>query len=357
MKIGATIRYGLYALILGWFAFPFTMSGSRAVAQAPSGGDSIRGIDARDPERRESRENAPVVEARFVPDSIGIGDIFQLQIDVTRDMMQIVETAELEESNIDKYFEIISSSGPDTIRHEGRRITTRKTYTLQTFEDGVLSLGWFPALYLDKNVIDTIWSVDSLVLMVGTFEIDTLKQTIHDIRGIRKAPVKFGEFGGYTLWGLLILALVATGIWYYIIMRRRNLTMLGKPKVVDPPHVAAIKALEALHNQKLWQNNRHKQYYTGITDILRSYLEKRYFIQAMEMTSDEILGSLKGREIPEKSYGELTGILRTADLVKFAKYQPDAETNENIYTHAYYFVEETKPFEIEKPDTGEGPAI
>ena len=63
----------------------------------------------------------------------------------------------------------------------------------------------------------------------------------------------------------------------------------------------------------------------------------------MEMTSDEIIDAMRGIELPDKARMDLTSLLRTADLAKFAKMAPDAEQNENDYLKAYYFVEETKP--------------
>ncbi|MDE6858296.1 MAG: hypothetical protein K2J33_06155, partial [Alistipes sp.] len=79
----------------------------------------------------------------------------------------------------------------------------------------------------------------------------------------------------------------------------------------------------------------------------------RYGIGAMEMTSDEIIEAMRGVERPRKSAMDLTSILRDADLVKFAKAEPDAEQNENDYTRAYYFVEETKECEVEPGEADE----
>ena len=128
-----------------------------------------------------------------------------------------------------------------------------------------------------------------------------------------------------------------------------------RPAPPLPPHVAAIQALEALHNQKLWQNNRHKQYYSGITDILRTYIAARWEIGAMEMTSDEIIAAMQPVELPDKARMDLTAILRVADLVKFAKAAPEAEENEACYLKAYYFVEETKLVEEDAPAEGPDP--
>ncbi|MCC8019084.1 MAG: hypothetical protein LIO85_04860 [Rikenellaceae bacterium] len=353
MGRGKVLKYLVGLFFLSWAVIPCHTE----VSAQPSGQAVPEGagfIDGRNPNRKPRREGDPLLEAYFITDSVGIGDTVTLRVEITKDILQIVALGEINREMLEgQPIELVSQTELDTVRQDGRQVKLRKDITFQVFDEGYLDLGWMPAFYLDKNIADTIWSVDSLVLMVGTYQIDTLTQTIHDIRGVMDTPMVFGEYGGYLLWCLLGLAVIAAGLWYWF-TRRRNLTMFGKPKVVDPPHVVAIKALESLHNQKLWQNNRHKQYYTGITDILRQYMEDRWHIGAMEMTSDEILVALSDRELPEKGYRDLGEILRTADLVKFAKFVPEAEQNENMFTYAYYFVEETKPTEIENPETEEG---
>ena len=60
------------------------------------------------------------------------------------------------------------------------------------------------------------------------------------------------------------------------------------------------------------------------------------------MTTDEIIVALQSIEMPNESRSNLIQIMRTADIVKFAKAQPEAEENEANFTRAYYFVENTK---------------
>ena len=161
--------------------------------------------------------------------------------------------------------------------------------------------------------------------------------------------------------GLGVAALLAVllvglyGVVRYLRQRGRGLGSLFRPAPPLPPHVEAIKALETLHNQKLWQNSRYKAYYSGLSDILRHYIVRRWNIGALEMTSDEIIEAMRGVELPDKARRDLSSLLRDADLVKFAKAEPDSEQNENDYLKSYYFVEETKPVvepaEGEKPDT------
>ena len=103
--------------------------------------------------------------------------------------------------------------------------------------------------------------------------------------------------------------------------------------------------MEELQNQKLWQNNKHKEYYSALTDILRTYIDGRFGVGAMEMTTDEIIEAIKSLDLSQKLAMDVLNLLRDADLVKFAKAMPEAAENESAFSKVYYFVEETKPVE------------
>ncbi len=205
----------------------------------------------------------PTVEARLVPDSIGIGDLFTLEIDVERDQVQVTEFPIYEN---DEKIETVQSLPVDTLAQEGRRLKLRKRYIMQAFSEGRYNLGRPGVLYADKNIVDTLYTPDSLRLDVGTFQIDTTKQTIYDLKPQRTLPLRAEEIAGYLFWGLfLLLNLVAAffALRYHLAKRGKHLSDLFKPAPPAPPHVEAIRALEGLHNQKLWQNNKHKAYYSG----------------------------------------------------------------------------------------------
>lgn len=295
----------------------------------------------------------PTITARVEPDSIGIGDRFDVVIDVDRDLVQVVEFPTFNPPP-QSGLEVVESHPVDTLRRDGRHLSLRKRYTLAAFEEGKWNLGLPAVLYADKNIVDTLRARDSLYLEVATFQIDSTSQSIYDLKPQRNLPFRFAEVSGYAKWGVLalLLALVALYALKRILARYgKGLGDLFKPAPPQPPHVVAIKALEALHNQKLWQNNRHKQYYSGLTDILRTYIAARWGVGAMEMTSDEIIEAMRSEELPDKARMDLTAILRDADLVKFAKATPDGEQNEADYLKAFYFVEETKlVVEEEEPE-------
>lgn len=283
----------------------------------------------------------PKITTSIDRDSMSIGDRFTLSVRVDKDLMQVVDFPAFTDGRMTDRIEVIAESGVDTLSRDGRRIAVSKSYLLTTFDEGIYSLSGFPVLYMDKNVVDTLYGSDSLRLMVTTFEIDTSANTIYDIKAPLRPSVKFGEWAGYALIGLVAAALIAFAV-YAVVRWRKGKPVFGKPQPKLPAHVTAIRALEALSNQKLWQNGRHKAYYTRLTDIMRQYLKDRYGIQALEMTSDEILCAMSTIELEEKNRKALASLLSTADFVKFAKYTPEAEQNENSYFDAYYFVEDTK---------------
>lgn len=298
-----------------------------------------------------AQSRVPDVRAQLVPDSVAVGGQTILAIDVERDLMQVVNFPALPPTDEQTGIEVIEEYPVDTLQREGRRLKLRKRYRLAAFEEGLIGMGRPRVLYIDKNIVDTLAAQDSLLLRVTTYEIDSTAMP-YGVKPQRTLPFRLGEISGYAGWSLLALALLAAVVWAVLWALRRHGRSIGslfKPAPPVPPHVRAIRDLEELHNRKLWQNNRHKLYYSSLTDILRTYIAGRWGVGAMEMTSDEIIRALREVEMPDKSRMEMTSVLRDADLVKFAKAVPEAEQNEGDYLKCYYFVEETKEQEAAAP--------
>lgn len=112
-----------------------------------------------------------------------------------------------------------------------------------------------------------------------------------------------------------------------------------------PPYDRAIQALHELKDSKLWQQGQEKAYYTTLTEILREYIDERFHINAMEMTSSQIIETLHRNEEIKAVNRQLRDILEMADFVKFAKMRPLPDDNEQVMRYAETFVEETKPEE------------
>ena len=274
--------------------------------------------------------DTPVVRARVEPDSVFIGDRFDYVIEIDKDLVQTTHFPTF--SAKDGMVELVEELPVDTLKRDGRRLRIAKRYRLAAFQEGLINMGAAGVVYADKNIVDTLYAADSVYLKVATFQIDSTSQSIFDLKPQQNLPFKVAEIKSYLLWGLLalvVLVALLVALDRYLKARGRRLGDLFKPAPPQPPHVIAIAALEALHHQKLWQNNKHKLYYSLLTEILRTYIDGRWGVSAMEMTSDEIIAAMRSVELPDKARMDLTAILRDADLVEFAKFAPEAEPNEN----------------------------
>ena len=143
-------------------------------------------------------------------------------------------------------------------------------------------------------------------------------------------------------WWVIIIVLLAIAAFIWAMRRyRKEGTVL--PKKPEPsPYETAIRDLQALKKEGLWEKGQEKEYFTRLTDILRIYLERRFGINAMEMTSREIMDRLYDSDVRDKR-NYVRQILSVADFVKFAKVRPLPADNIEAYNNAVKFVEETKP--------------
>lgn len=343
-----------------------------------------------------ARADRPTLSAYFSKDSVEVGDQFEYVIEIEKDRAteigipdfdgnptpeDIKKRAEnlLHISQFTAYdsdnLELIEDYNIDTLKVEGRRLHLRKRYKLAVMETGDMHLR--PSiLYFEKNreLPDTIYARETLTLSVRRYEdLDTLSFLVADpasqqgfrvdsllaakqlrTEGIttqKDLPFRFKEIRDYVIYGIIALLILSLIVWLvatllYRHMRKRETQVRVMPKIA--PHIVANKALVELHNRKLWQNGKFKQYYTALTSIIRVYISERWDISALEYTTDEIIEALADVDIPRDSRMALVAMLRTADMVKFAKAEPEAEENEENYLRAYYFVENTKVIDAEK---------
>jgi len=115
-----------------------------------------------------------------------------------------------------------------------------------------------------------------------------------------------------------------------------------RKKPEPTPYEVAMRDLRELKTKNLWEQGMEKEYFTRLTDILRTYLDRRFGINAMEMTSREIINRLYDSDVKDKR-DYVRQILNVADFVKFAKVRPLPADNIAAYDNAVRFVEETKP--------------
>ncbi|WP_321480279.1 BatD family protein [uncultured Bacteroides sp.] len=244
-----------------------------------------------------------------------------------------------------KGVEIVDIAKPDTqyLNNNQRLLITRK-YTVTSFDS---ALYYLPPL--EVKVDNKTYKSKPLALKVYSMQADTLHPDhFFGQKAIMKAPFAWEDWWGLIICSLLALPLLALLI-YLIIRIRDNKPIIRRVKVEPkiPPHQQAMNEIERIKGEKIWQKGLAKEYYTELTDAIRSYIKGRFDFNALEMTSTEIIDQLLEIDKTE-DISDLKILFQTADLVKFAKHNPDINENDANLINAIDFINETKVVEEEQ---------
>jgi len=280
-----------------------------------------------------------VVTAKLDTNKILIGDQINLQLKAqaavgTKIIFPITNDTINEKIEILKQSKIDTTYSPDKQRYE-----LSKLITITSFDSGYYAIPPFN-FYTKDDTLNPI-STSALLFSVQTLAVDTTK-AFRDIKPPLNAPLTFDEILPYLI-GVVALLILIIGFIYYWKKRKKNLPIIPeKPKVVIPPHIEALENLQILKDEKLWQNGFEKEYHIRLSDIIRTYIEKRYGVTALEQTTDEIMRHTRTLEsIDDVLRNKLKQILMLSDMVKFAKELPLPNENEMSIDHAFEFVNKT----------------
>jgi hypothetical protein len=216
----------------------------------------------------------------------------------------------------------------------------RRVYIITAFDSGTHVLPPFVAYYRSGSdtAIRTALS-GPIVFTVRGVDVDTSAE-IRAIKPPLGAPLTLSEILPYA-GAALAAALLAWLAWRFMKKRRRGEKFIPGP----PPRPAdelALEALRSVDSEKLWQRGKVKEYHTALSEILRTYVERRFAVLAMESTSDEILSSAPVAGLAPEASGALRDVLLRSDLVKFARFIPPPEHNERSFSNSVEFVELTR---------------
>lgn len=238
--------------------------------------------------------------------------------------------------------QIVEMGRTDTVADvntPGRK-TISRPYTITSFDAG---LHMIPAYTFDSK--EGKLSTQALPLEVTEVKVDTTK-AIYDIKEPLAVSYSFMDWlrdnWKLVLFSVLGILLIAGLIWYLIRKRKNKPVKLAPAKPAIPLDVLVLDKLKALKSEKLWEQGQVKAYHSELTDIIRDYLEKRYEVNALEQTSEEIFAGLKHLDIKAQEMNKLRQMLLLADLVKFAKATPMPTENEQSMENAISFVMHTK---------------
>lgn len=221
-------------------------------------------------------------------------------------------------------------------------------FTVQAFDPGTVTIP--PFAVLGDAGADTAFS-NVLTIKVNPVDVDSL-ETVNPMESIVNPGAKWYDYiPNWLLWTLLALAIVAivVAVALFIIKNKKKEEIIRSTPI--PPYDLAMSRLQTLRSRNLAESGHEKEYYTELVDILRQYLEGRFDINAMEMTSTQIIRALRSNPKTRMSADQVKSVLSIADFVKFAKVRPLPDDNVKAYTRAFDFVEQTKP--EPEPETNE----
>ena len=288
-----------------------------------------------EPAQLAAQTGAPAVSSTLEPAQIAVGDRARLVIRVEHDAGASVTWPDPESLGP---FEVLERrvDGP---RVEGDRAVSSAELVLTAFELGDLEV---PAL--DIEVVDA----DGNTVMLETEPAPVAVASVGldeggDIRAIR-GPLDI-PLNVLTLLPWLVGILLLAGIGYWLWRRSRGRAPDSILAPVEPPrpaHETAYEAFRILEAERLPERGEIKTFHIRASDIVRAYVEGRFGVDALEMTTREVLDGLRGQEVPDDVRFDFRRLLERCDLVKFAKDRPVLERCREVIPLGRSLVDRTR---------------
>jgi hypothetical protein len=243
-------------------------------------------------------------------------------------------------------FEVKDYKFHDPVKTKDGKVVNQSEYLITTFTTGEYVIPPITIRYADPQGGKTEIKSEPLFILVKSVGASESDQ--EDIRGL-KSPIDVpGGYLGYLLI-LPVLALLGAGGFFYYRQRSRGLAMPEIPEELKKPAwEVALFELDRLKESDLLTRKQVKKYFIVLSDIVRKYTERRYEIPALDRTTEEIRWEIKPLRLEPRITDSLRDLLSFCDLVKFAKYVPEAEEIEKSLSDAYDFVNMTKQEEVKE---------
>jgi hypothetical protein len=257
-----------------------------------------------------------IVETKIDKKINKIGAQFNLTLKTTVDTLSTVVFPNTKNFGS---LEVIRNYVIDTVRKDAK-YELIKRYGLTQFDSGRYVIPKMVIMINKKPFLS-----DSISVNVQDVVVDTLKQKMYDIKSIQTGEKPESVWWKYILGFLLLIGIGA--LIYFLIKKYQKKKI--EDEIFKTPIEKATSLLNTLEKKELWQNGDVKSYYSELTDIVRNYIEEALEIPAMESTTFELIQGLKVTsnkrrlKLSAETIRSLESVLKQADLVKFAKSQPE----------------------------------
>jgi len=253
------------------------------------------------------------LEARFQADSLhgSLGDVISFSWDISHASNTLLSVGDYD----------LEGSGIEVLDQKLKPIKNGTQLKIEAAVYDSVGFFRFPQLLL---ISDGVSGIDSLILIGPELEITSILSatdtTYRDIKGLHNIRTPFNMFYVLILLGTLVLMYL---IFYLFKRFHKSKDSHENIKVIIPPeeaHVIALRALEQLRRSKYLRFDQYKEFHSELTHILKVYYENRFLIDALELTTSELMEKMQSmNEFDDPFVSDTHQILTKADYIKFAK--------------------------------------
>jgi len=267
-----------------------------------------------------------------------VGDYITLTLEFRYDKSFKVQVPPVKDSV--KVLEYIQTLPSEKKESDGK-VTEIHKYIFSKYDSAQVTIPSMLVYYTEgSDPKQNSLATTPLIVTINKLEVNQ-QEDIRDVKEPMTIPLP---------WWIILLIVVGIaslffgGYYLYKFFKKRKEGRVEvKPEIIIPPHETALTKLDELDVKKLWQNGKIKEYHTEVTEIVREYFEKRFNFRALEMPSSEILPVLSYLDEAKAIVEIADKFFSNADLVKFAKFEPMPNVNEEMLSQAYAIVKQTIP--------------
>jgi len=264
--------------------------------------------------------NAQEVSSYVDTTSIRIGEQITYKINVKTDSLEDIDFPKAKDF---APFELINEFKVDT-NYLNKKFIISKKFALTYFDSGAYYIPSQKLTLLNKEV-----KLDSFKITINPVKIDTTKQGLYDIKPIMKSNTQIDFiFFGY----ILIFIAVICAVLYF---KKQIFSFFSIQKLKVEyltPYEKAVIELTKIKKLNYLSDVDIKTYYSDLTFALRNFIEEKIIKNALESTTKELIQKLsllktsKKLNFSNSTLKNIEDVFSRADLVKFAKYEPDAQS-------------------------------
>jgi hypothetical protein len=232
-------------------------------------------------------------------------------------------------------------------RSEGGATLSTAVLTLTAFELGMLEIPPLDLVVRGSDGSEEVVATSPFAIEVASVGTDE-SGDIRDIRGPVGIPL------GPLRMALLLLMPILAAALLFLVARRLRSRKQDAPRpalgpLSRPAHEVALEALAALASSGMLERGEVKELHIQASDILRRYVEARYHVTALEMTTQEVLAGLEASGTDPRFRDGLGAFLGQCDLVKFAKVRPPADASRQLIELGRRIVLDSVPVPAPEP--------